>query len=169
MDVFSVTPVPQHRVQQADLPDTELMLRRDLATFTSQLSSLADPAFGKELVEDLARDRMGDSWGLPVDIPRRAERVIELAGSVLALADAGRDPRLHGVDVTSTRSREMLLNRLADRSAAALVVATNVAAMRWVGGASTTHPRDVQKIGSVFAGRDHRLVNLNGALSNGIP
>ncbi|MBW8173215.1 hypothetical protein K0651_09165 [Ornithinimicrobium sp. Arc0846-15] len=126
---FSVTPVPQHRVQQADLPDTELMLRRDLATFTSQLSGLADPAFGKELVEDLARDRMGGSWGLPTDIPRRAERVIELAGSVLALADAGRDPRLHGVDVTSTRNREMLLNRLADRSAAALVVATNVAAM----------------------------------------
>lgn len=130
---FDVVPVPQHRVQQADLSDTELRLRRDLADFTEHLGQLADPAFGRELVEDLARDRMGGAWGLPAAIPRRAERVIELAGSVLALSDVGRDHRLHGVDVSSTRSREMLLSRLADRSAAALVVATNVAAMHLAG------------------------------------
>jgi hypothetical protein len=70
---------------------------------------------------------------MPAAVPARGMRVIELAGSVLTLAEAGRDTAVQTVDSSSTLQRERIMARLADRAARALADATNVAVLHLAG------------------------------------
>lgn len=130
---YDADPVPVHRVQAVDLSDVEVRLRLELAELSAELAAVPGGPLGAGLLEELARDRLDQRWGLPSDLPRRAQRVIELAGSALALADVGRDSRLQAVDSSSTVQREQIMARLADHAAAALADATNVAALHLAG------------------------------------
>lgn len=130
---FDADPVPQHVVQAVALPDVELTLRQELAGLTEQLAGAGREPLSGHGLEVLARRSLEDDWALPRGLPGRAVRVIELAGSVGALADAGLDPRLQVADGHGTLQRERILHQLRDRASAALVAATNVAAMHLVG------------------------------------
>lgn len=127
-------PVPVHRVQAVSLPEVELGLRRDLAALTQELAAVPDQPWAGAELESLVRRDLGSSdWGLPHGVPQRAERVVRLAGSMLALADVGRDSRLQTVASSTTVHRERILARVADRGASALADAANVTAMHLAG------------------------------------
>lgn len=130
---YDAEPTPAHRVQQVDASQVELSLRQDLATITTELAAVPGAPLGGAVAEALTRDRLDAQWGLPPQVPPRVLRVIELSGSVLAMAGAGRDTRLQTVDSSSTLQRERILARLADRAASALAAATNVAALHLAG------------------------------------
>ena len=71
--------------------------------------------------------------GNPRSPADEAVRVIELAGSITSLAEAGLDGRLQAVDSTTTLQRERLLHRLHGHAAAALTAATNLASLHLAG------------------------------------
>lgn len=129
---FDARPVPVHRVEALDLGQTELLLRRELAVLTEELTRVgAPPLAAEEGIRGLRR-RMSSGhgpWGLPGGLPPRVLRVIDLAGTVLALADAGLGPGQESIDVSSTGRRTVLLTRLRDLATAALEDATNVGAL----------------------------------------
>ncbi len=126
-------PMPQHVVAAMSVADVELRLRTTLAELTSQLEMKPGSPMAGAAAEVFARRRVSTSWGMPSGMPTRAARVIELAGSVITLSDIGLADGMQTVDSSSTQGREMVLRRLHDEAAAALSVATNVAAMHYAG------------------------------------
>src|SRR5690606_18453431 len=92
---YPAEPVPTHRIEALDLGQTELGLRTDLTALTEQLARTGAPPFGPDAERGVARARAvrdgAGSWGLPGGLPPRALRVVDLAGTVLRLADAGLD------------------------------------------------------------------------------
>lgn len=129
---FDADPVPVHLVESLDLGQTELALRQELATLTEELARVGSPplAAGAGIRGVRARMVSGHGpWGLPEGLPPRVLRVIDLAGTVLALAEAGLDPAQSSVDARSTGQRTVLLTRLRDLATAALADATNVGAL----------------------------------------
>lgn len=126
-------PVPVHRVQAVSLGDVELGLRRDLAELTQELATVGDQPWDAAGLESLVRRDLDQEWGMPSGLAPRAERVIRLAGSMLMLADVGRDARLQTVAASTTVQRERVLARLADRGAHALADAANAAVMDLAG------------------------------------
>lgn len=130
---YDAEPTPVHRVQAVDLSQVELSLRQDLAALTAELAAVPGAPVSAGIAESLARDRLDCQWGMPPAVPARVLRVVDLAGSTLALADAGRDSGLHTVDSASTLQRERIMTRLADRAAQALAAATNVAVLHLAG------------------------------------
>lgn len=129
---YDAQPVPVHRVEALDLGQTELSLRQELALLTEELARVgAPPLAAEEGVRGLRR-RLASGhgpWGLPDGLPPRVLRVIDLAGTVLALADAGLEPGQDSVDATSTGRRGVLLARLRDLATSALADAANVGAL----------------------------------------
>lgn len=130
---YDAEPMPVHRVHALDLSDVEIRLRQVLAALTEELAAVPGAPLGGSLLEGVARDRLDHQWGMPSGLPRRSQRVIELAGSALALADVGRDTRMQTVDAASTGQRERIMARLADTASAALADAANVAALHLAG------------------------------------
>ncbi len=130
---YDAEPSPVHRVQAVDLSQVELGLRQDLAAFTAELATVPGAPISPGLAESLVRDRLDRQWGMPSAVPPRVLRVVDLAGSTLTLAEAGRDSELHTVDSASTLQRERIMTRLADRAAVALAAAANVAALHLAG------------------------------------
>ncbi|WP_109471403.1 hypothetical protein [Ornithinimicrobium cavernae] len=130
---YDSDPVPQHVVQQLALPDVELQLRREVAALTGELGRAPGQPLSGHGLEGAVRGSLDESWGLPEGLPPRAIRVIELAGAITGLADAGLDHRLHSVDSSSTLQRERILQQLHDVAAHALVAATNVGALHLAG------------------------------------
>ncbi len=126
-------PVPRHVVQAISVADVELRLRTTLADLTDNLSLTPGSIMAGAAAEVFARRSVGTQWGLPTGVPQRAARVIELAGSVITLADIGLADGMQSVDSTSTVSREVVLRRLRDEATAALTMATNAAAMSFAG------------------------------------
>lgn len=129
---FDAQPVPVHQVEALDLNQTELVLRQELAGLTEELVRVGAPPLAAQEGMQQARRRMSSGhgpWGLPGALPPRVLRVIDLAGSVLALADAGLEPGQESVDVSSTGRRSVLLARLRDLATSALEDATNVGAL----------------------------------------
>lgn len=130
---YDAEPTPVHRVQAVDLAQVELGLRQDLAALTAQLAAVPGAPIFAGLAESLARDRLDRQWGMPSAVPARVLRVVDLAGSVLTLADAGRVGELHTVDSSSTLQREQIMARLCALSAQAVAAASNVAALHLAG------------------------------------
>lgn len=130
---FDSDPVPQHVVQQLSLPDVELELRRGVADLTQALAGAPGQPLSGHGLERAVRESVDEAWGLPEGLPPRAIRVIELAGAITGLADAGLDHRLHSVDSSSTLQRERILRELLGISTQALVAATNVGALHLAG------------------------------------
>lgn len=126
-------PMPQHVVQSISVADVELRLRTTLADLTDTLSLKPGSAMASAAMEVFARRSIGTNWALPTGLPSRAERVIELAGSVMTLADIGLTDGMQSVDSTSTVGREVVLRRLRDEATGALTAATNAAAMSFAG------------------------------------
>lgn len=126
-------PVPTHRVEALDLGQTERLLRSELIELTEALTTAGPTPFGAAADGRAARARKATqtsrTWGLPEGMPPRAVRVIELAGTVLALADAGLDTVDASLDATTVQRRGTLLRRVQSQAAAALSDATNVAAL----------------------------------------
>ncbi len=125
-------PVATHRVEALDLGQTELALRRELADLTEALVRAGSPAFGPVAERGAARARAARAaadWGLPDGLPPRATRVVDLAGTVLVLADAGLDTVPHSLDSSSAVGRGEVLRRLRSHAARALAEATNVAVL----------------------------------------
>lgn len=126
-------PVPTHRVEALDLGQVELMLRAELAELTEALVGAGPVPFGAAADLGAARARAAQdrswSWGLPEDLPPRAVRVVELAGTVLALADAGLGGVSGALDATTARDRTLLLQRVQASAGRALTDATNAAAV----------------------------------------
>lgn len=69
------------------------------------------------------------AWGLPDGLPPRAVRTIDLAGTVLTMADAGLGAVTGSVDASSVARRSEILHRIRSRAAAALADAANAAAL----------------------------------------
>lgn len=126
-------PMPQHVVQAMSVADVELRLRTSVAELTSHLEMIPGSTMAGAAAEVFARRRVSTSWGMPEGVPSRCARVIALAGSVITLSDIGLADGMQSVNSASTQSREVLLRRLHDEAAAALAVATNVAAMHFAG------------------------------------
>lgn len=130
---FASDPVPTHRVEALDLGRIELSLRTELAELTDQLVSAGAPPFGAAAERGAARARaarLGAArWGVPEGLPPRALRVINLAGTVLALTDAGLDAVTASLDASTAVSRTQLLHRIAAHASTALADATNTAAL----------------------------------------
>ncbi|AXH95170.1 hypothetical protein [Ornithinimicrobium avium] len=126
-------PVPTHRVEALDLGQTELRLRQDLAALTEELVSAGAPPFGAVADRSGARAREAGRgtavWGLPDRVPPRTLRVVQLAGTVLAMADAGLESAPHSVDTVSVVRRDEVLRRLRSLASRALAEATNAAAL----------------------------------------
>ncbi|WP_165700093.1 hypothetical protein [Ornithinimicrobium ciconiae] len=130
---FDADPVPQHVVQQLSLPDVELQLRREVAALTAELDLAPGQPLTGHGLEGAVRGSLDQEWGLPDGLPARSVRVIELAGAITGLAEAGLDHRLHSADSSSTLQRERILRQLHDVAAKALVAATNVGALHLAG------------------------------------
>ena len=130
---YPADPVPTHRIEALDLGQTELLLRAELAALTEQLLAAGPAPFGALADRGAARARAARdgarSWGLPDRLPSRAVRVIDLAATVLALADAGLEAVPASLDSATASARGRLLWRLQSQAARALADATNVAAM----------------------------------------
>lgn len=130
---FEAAPVATHRVEALDLGAIELQLRRELAALTDALASAGGPPFGPAADRGAARARAtctgAGSWGLPDGLPPRAVRVIDLAGTVLLLTDAGLDTVTSSLDVSTTVRRTDLLRRLQAHAGRALADATNAAVL----------------------------------------
>lgn len=130
---YPAAPVATHRVEALDLGQTELLLRRELGELTEALAGAGAPPFGAAAEQGAARGRTATgragSWGLPAGLPPRATRVVDLAGTVLMLADAGLDAVTSSLDSSTTVRRGELLRRLQTHAARALADATNVAAL----------------------------------------
>lgn len=130
---YPADPVPTHRVEALDLGQIELLLRQDLMEVTEALVSSGPAPFGAAADRGLARARSvrdgARSWGLPEGLPQRAVRVIDLAGTVLGLVDAGLDSVPGSLDAATVAARSQVLSRLGARAASALADATNAAAL----------------------------------------
>ncbi|MFX0538685.1 hypothetical protein ACQBAT_08450 [Ornithinimicrobium sp. Y1847] len=128
---FEADPVPVHRIEALDLGSLELQLRTELAELTDELTAAGAAPFGATAARGRARARraFAGAWGLPDGMPQRAARVIDLAGTVLTLTDAGLEAVGGSVDATSVTRREGVLRRLQGRAVTALAEATNAAAM----------------------------------------
>lgn len=129
---FDARPVPVHRVEALDLGQTELALRQELTVLTEELLRVGAPPLAAEQGRLGLRRRLSSGhapWGLPRALPPRVLRVIDLAGTVLAMADAGLAPGQESVDASSTGRRGVLLARLRDLATTALEDATNVGAL----------------------------------------
>ncbi|MGB5953310.1 MAG: hypothetical protein WBG57_12465 [Ornithinimicrobium sp.] len=128
-------PMPAHVLQALDVADAELRLRQLLARVTDDLEIGPGAPMARAATEIFARRRIKDHWGMPPDMPSRPARIIELAGSVVALADIGLSESLQSVDASNTLRRETLLRELQNEGLDALTDATNVAAVhyaRWL-------------------------------------
>ncbi|WP_122263776.1 hypothetical protein [Ornithinimicrobium cerasi] len=130
---YPAEPFPTHRVEALDLGGLELRLRTELAGLTEELASSGAPPFGAVAERGAARAREAASgarrWGLPEDLPPRGLRVLDLAGTVLALADAGLDTVTSSLDSTTVVRRDELLRRLRSTAARTLAEATNASAL----------------------------------------
>lgn len=126
-------PVATHQVEALDLGQTELGLRQELAALTEELAASGAPPFGAAAERGAARARAAADgagrWGLPEGMPPRAVRVVQLAGTVLALTDAGLDSVGASVDAASVTGRAQVLLRLRSHASRALADATNAAAL----------------------------------------
>lgn len=139
-ETFASEPVPTHRVEALDLSQVELGLRTGLSEQTEALAGVGATPFGAAAETGARRARaavragtlIGD-WGLPDGIPGRAARVIDLAGTVLRLADAGLEPGADAADASSTLARAHLLRTLQAQAARALADATNAAVLALAG------------------------------------
>lgn len=130
---YDSDPVPQHVVQQLSLPDVELQLRREVGALTAELGQAPGQPLSGHGLEHAVRESLDEARGLPSGLPPRAIRVVELAGAITGLAEAGLDHRLHSVSSTTTLGREQILRQLHDAGARALVAATNVGALHLAG------------------------------------
>lgn len=130
---YPADPVPTHRIEALDLGQIELLLRSELSELTEQLLAAGPVPFGSLAERGAARARSARdgarSWGLPDGLPQRAVRVIDLAGTVLTMADAGLDAVPASLDSATARARGPLLSRLQRHATRALADATNVAAL----------------------------------------
>lgn len=129
---FDAQPVPVHRVEALDLGQTELALRQQLLSLTEELARVGAPPLAADEGMRSLRSRLGSGhgpWGLPDGLPPRVVRLADLAGTILALAEAGLDPGQESVDLASTGRRTQLLTQLRDLATGALQDATNVGAL----------------------------------------
>lgn len=129
---YPADPVATHRLEALDLGQTELGLRRQLDEHTEALAGAGAPPFGPAAERGLSRARAAHRtglWGMPDGLPPRAVRVIQLAGTVLTMADAGLDSAPASVDASSVTGRSEVLRRLQSAAARALADATNAAAL----------------------------------------
>lgn len=130
---YAASPVATHRVEALDLGQTELALRQELAALTQELAHAGAPPFGAVAERGAARARAAgggsSAWGLPAGVPPRAVRVVDLAGSVLTMAEAGLESAVHSADARSVVRRDEVLRRLRSLASRALADATNAAAL----------------------------------------
>ncbi|WP_134773445.1 hypothetical protein [Ornithinimicrobium flavum] len=139
-EAFPADPLPTHRVEALDLGQVELGLRAGLAEQTAVLTAVGGVPFGGGAETSSARARaavrtgtLGGSWGLPDGVPPRAARVVDLAGTVLELADAGLDDGAQSLDAGTTTTRTRALRDLQAAATRALADATNAAALALAG------------------------------------
>lgn len=130
---YPAAPLATHRVEALDLGQTELALRQELAALTQELVQAGAPPFGAAAERGAARARDAGrgtaAWGLPGGMPPRAVRVVDLAGTVLTMADAGLESAAHSADASSVVRRDEVLRRLRSLASRALADATNAAAL----------------------------------------
>lgn len=130
---FPSDPVPQHVLAALSVADVELHLRTLLADVTDDLEISAGAPMAEAAAEIFARRRINERWGMPPGMPGRPARIIELAASIVTLADIGLSEPLQSVDSANTQQRERLLRRLQVEALGALADATNMAAMTYAG------------------------------------
>lgn len=126
---YDTDPVPVHTMAAIALPDVELHLRQEVAHLTAELAGSDRPPLGAATARGAARAVVQEQDDLPEGLPPRALRVLELAGRITALAEAGLDHRLQSVDSYATVQRESVLRHLHARAATALEQAGAVACL----------------------------------------
>lgn len=137
---FAADPVPTHQVEALDLGQVELRLRTQLAEHTQALSRVGGVPFVDTAAPHAARalaavrgSTLTGPWGLPDGIPPRAARVVDLAGTVLQLADAGLGHGAQSLDAGTTTARADVLRQLRGTASRALADATNAAVLALAG------------------------------------
>ena len=124
---FDADPVPQHRVEALEPSQLERHLRHELLRATEALEDLGGRPFAAEAAREVADAALGGEWGLPPGLPSRALRAITLAGSVGRVVDLALDGPDDALEVSTARSRRLLLQHLQRAADRTLADAANAA------------------------------------------
>ena len=126
---FDADPVPQHRLTGIDVGFAERELRAALGSSTAALEELD---LGATELRRPAVSRPSEHWALPDDLPARAARLIELAGTILSAVEVAHE---HTGDLVGGRDGAVSaqLQSLEAAATTALEHATNAAALRVAG------------------------------------
>jgi hypothetical protein len=124
---FDADPVPRHRVEALEPSQLERHLRQELLRTTEALEDLGGRPFAAEAAREVADAALGGEWGLPPGLPARALRAITLAGSVGRVVDLALEGPDDALEVTTARSRRLLLQNLQRAADRALADAANAA------------------------------------------
>lgn len=126
-------PVPPHVLDAWSSREGERALTTAMGQATAALSNLHVPWASRGLADDAAARLGAPAWGLPVGLPPRAARLIDLAASVQDLTRLAQDSPHDGTGATGIAARQDLLRRLAAAADHALSRGVNVAALHLAG------------------------------------
>ncbi|HET8600262.1 MAG TPA: hypothetical protein VFL99_08050 [Segeticoccus sp.] len=131
---YDCDPVPTHRVEALSLGEIEMRLREDLLSHTSDLEDLDVRPWAGSDMRRIADERLAHrAWGVPESVPRRALRVLSLAGTVSETADLGLEAGPTGLNSVANTAHRAVLTQLRHVAERALADATNVAALTIAG------------------------------------
>ncbi len=131
---YDADPVPTHVLDALSLDEIELRFRQDLLEATARLDALDTKPWNARL-RSMADDLPASAWGLPAELPRRAQRVIETASNIGAATELGLTVHAESQVLTSqlTEQRRRLLTDL-DAIADTAMAAAATAAALWMAG-----------------------------------
>ena len=131
---YDADPVPTHVLEALSLGEIELQLRLNVQEATARIDALDTKPWNGRL-RSMADDLPDSAWGLPADLPRRAQRVIETAAYIGSATELGLTVHAESQVLTSqlTEQRRRLLTDLAAIADTAMAAAATVAALSLAG------------------------------------
>ncbi|HET7304086.1 MAG TPA: hypothetical protein VFJ12_05990 [Segeticoccus sp.] len=131
---YDCDPVPTHRVEALSLGEVEMRLRQDLIARTDDLEELDVRPWAGSDMRRIADERLAHrTWGVPEDVPRRALRVLSLAGTVTETVDLAVESGPEGLNTVASVEHRRVLMDLRHVAERALADATNVAVLTIAG------------------------------------
>jgi len=133
---YDADPVPTHLLEALSLGEIELRFRQDLMEATARIDALDTKPWTATL-RSMAERRPGGAWGLPPDLPPRAQSIMSTAARIGVATDLGLSSHAESQVLTSalTEQRRRLLtdlNAIADGAmeGAATAAALSLAGLR---------------------------------------
>lgn len=126
-------PVPTYVLEALSLRETDRRLRAAVADALEVLESLDGGSWQTPSAGPVGSPRTGGGHGLPPTVPGHAARVIELAGRIGSMCEAGLAGNTMSVAAHGASSRDAALRHLSAEADQALAEATCIAAMSMAG------------------------------------